>query len=144
MGFAINHSMAFYNPSWRYYEVQHESFNIMNSYNYYTLLNETFVNGGAEPIWRFEYSARDLYDPEHTWPTDAPLNATFWHKYVATQLKNETNIEFNQKFLEIQYRYGPGVTDCDNNGTVSDDCYNQNYCVVGNFFSDDYQNCLRY
>ena len=136
--------MAFYNPSWRYYEVQHESFNIMNSYNYYTLLNETFVNGGAEPIWRFEYSARDLYDPEHTWPTDAPLNATFWHKYVAIQLKNETNVEFNQKFLEIQYRYGPGVTDCDNNGTVSDDCYNQNYCVVGNFFSDDYQNCLRY
>ena len=101
-----------YNPSWRYYEVQHESFNIMNSFNYYTLLNETFVNGGAEPIWRFEYSARDLYDPDGTWPGDAPLNATFWHKYVLTQIKNETNIEFNQKFSEMQYRFGPGVLDC--------------------------------
>ena len=65
------------NPGWRYYEVENESFNIINSYNYYTLLNETFVNGGAEPVWKFEYSARDLYDPEGTWPARAPLNATF-------------------------------------------------------------------
>ncbi|EMG46743.1 asm-2 Sphingomyelin phosphodiesterase 2 [Candida maltosa Xu316] len=132
-----------YNPSWRYYEVENESFNIMNSYNYYTQLNETFVNGGAEPSWRFEYSARDLYDPEGTWPEDAPLNATFWHTYVLTPIKNETNIEFNHLFSQMQYRYGPGVLDCKNGSVVSDDCYNDNYCVVGSFYSDDYQKCLR-
>ena len=69
--------LANYNPSWRYYEVENESFNIINSFNYMTKLNDTFVNGGEEPVWEFEYSARDLYDPKKTWPERAPLNATF-------------------------------------------------------------------
>lgn len=134
-----------YNPSWRYYEVENESFNIINAYNYYTLLNETFTNGGDEPDWQFEYSVRDLYDPDHTWPEDAPLNGTFWHENVLTKLKDESNVEFNQLFADIQYRYGPGVPTCKSkNGTqISDDCYNGNYCVMGNFYSDDYQKCLR-
>ena len=131
------------NPGWRYYEVENESFNIINSYNYYTLLNETFVNGGAEPVWKFEYSARDLYDQEGTWPARAPLNATFWHNYVATQLKNETNIEFNQKFTNLQYRFGPSVANCQNGTVVSNQCYNENYCIVTSFYSDDMQKCLR-
>ncbi|CAK9438700.1 uncharacterized protein LODBEIA_P29240 [Lodderomyces beijingensis] len=132
-----------YNPSWRYYEVENESFNIINSYNYYTHLNETFANGGDEPKWEFEYSARDFYDPKHTWPQDAPLNGTFWHEYVITQLKNESNIDFNQKFANLQYRFGPGAPKCKNGTVISDKCYNGNYCVMGNFYSDDYQNCLR-
>nr|MCP8716485.1 hypothetical protein [Asgard group archaeon] len=131
------------NPGWRYYEVENESFNIINSYNYYTLLNETFVNGGAEPVWKFEYSARDLYDPEGTWPARAPLNATFWHNYVVTPLKNQSNIEFNQKFTNLQYRFGPSVANCQNGTVVSNQCYNENYCIVTSFYSDDMQKCLR-
>ncbi|CAI5758894.1 unnamed protein product [Candida verbasci] len=132
-----------YNPSWRYYEVENESFNIRNAYNYYTHLNETFVNGGDEPIWQFEYSVRDLYDPEGTWPKNAPLNGTFWHYNVLQNLKNESNIEFNQLFANMQYRYGPGTPKCKNGTVISDDCYDGNYCVMGNFYSDDYQKCLR-
>ena len=49
----------------RYYEVEDESFNIMNSFNYYTKLNETYVNGGEEPVWEYEYSARAAYDPNN-------------------------------------------------------------------------------
>ncbi|RCK60984.1 putative sphingomyelin phosphodiesterase asm-3 [Candida viswanathii] len=131
------------NPGWRYYEVENESFNIINAYNYYTMLNETFVNGGAEPVWRFEYSARDYYDTEHTWPARAPLNATFWHNYVVNPLRNQSNIEFNQRFTNFQYRFGPSVANCTNGTVVSNQCYNENYCIVTSFFSDDLQNCLR-
>lgn len=135
--------LANYNPSWRYYEVENESFNIINSFNYMTKLNDTFVNGGEEPVWEFEYSARELYDPKKTWPERAPLNATFWHKYVFERLRNESDIEFNQQYSNIRYRFGPGVPDCKNGSVISDTCYNENYCVVGSFYSDDYQACLR-
>ncbi|EMG46769.1 asm-2 Sphingomyelin phosphodiesterase 2 [Candida maltosa Xu316] len=131
------------NPGWRYYEVENESFNIMNVHNYYTQLNETFVNGGAEPIWRYEYSARDYYDPEHTWPNDAPLNATFWHNFVSIPLRNDSNVEFNQKFTDFQYRYGPSVAKCNNDSVVSTQCYNENRCIVDSFYSDELQQCLR-
>ncbi|KAI5966497.1 uncharacterized protein KGF55_000806 [Candida pseudojiufengensis] len=132
-----------YNPSWRYYEVENESFNIINSYNYYALLNETFVNGGDEPNWKFEYSARDLYDPDHKWPLDAPLNATFWQNNVIKKLANESDIEFSQLFAEKQFRYGPGTPKCANGTVISDKCYNEILCVMTNFYSDDYQACLR-
>ncbi|KAI5953592.1 hypothetical protein KGF54_002964 [Candida jiufengensis] len=129
-----------FNPAFKYYEVENESFNIMNAYNYFTFLNETFVNGGKEPVWNYEYSARD-YGSD--WPQDAPLNATFWHNNVIKKLANQTDISFNQKFASLQYRYGPGAPKCANGTVISDDCYDENYCVMANFYSDDYQACLR-
>lgn len=131
------------NPSWRYYEVEDKSFNIINSYNYYTHLNETFTNDGDEPTWTFEYSARDFYDPEHSWPTDSPLNASFWHQYVVEPLKNSSDIEFNQKFSEIQYRHSPFTPKCANGTSLSTRCWNENYCIVANFMSTEYQDCLK-
>lgn len=135
--------LANYNPSWRYYEVENESFNIINSYSYYTQLNETFVDGALEPKWLFEYSLRDTYDPEHSWPTDAPLNSTFFHKYLMENLKNQTDISFNQKYTDIRFRHSPFIDDCSNGTVVSDDCYNSNWCATSNFLSDEYINCQR-
>ncbi|WLF78041.1 hypothetical protein PVL30_001767 [Lodderomyces elongisporus] len=124
-----------FNPSWRYYEVEDQSFNILNAYNYYTKLNNTFINAGAEPAWEFEYSARTFYDPQDTWGSNNPLNATFWNRYVAEKLGNKSEIGFNQKFTELQYRWGPGMPNCTNGTTLSDNCYSENYCVT-NFYSD--------
>ncbi|KAK6198834.1 sphingomyelin phosphodiesterase [Scheffersomyces amazonensis] len=134
-------SIQYLNPSWRYYEVENESFNIMNSYNYYTKLNETFTNSGAEPNWNFEYSARDLYDPNSTWPLSSPLNATFWNDYVLQKVANQSDVEFNQLYADLQYRYSPGTPNCKNGTEVSKACYNGNFCVLSNFYSDDYINC---
>jgi sphingomyelin phosphodiesterase len=51
-----------YNPSWRYYSVDSNSFEIRNCYNYYTVLDETFQDG--RPLRRqMEYSTRAEYDP---------------------------------------------------------------------------------
>lgn len=132
-----------YNPSFRYYEVEDQSFNVLNAYNYYAELNETFVSGGAEPKWQFEYSARDVYDPDHTWPEKGPINATFWNEYVLKNILNTTDLEFNQKYIDFQYRHTPGRPICDDDGKLSVDCYNENYCEAGNFFSDDFTRCLK-
>ena len=42
-----------FNPGFRYYEVENESFNIRNSFSYYFDLNGTFTNSGNEPTWKW-------------------------------------------------------------------------------------------
>lgn len=130
------------NPSWRYYEVEDQLFNILNSFNYYTPLNDTFVSGDAEPKWQFEYSARQLYDPTHQWPSASPLNATFWHKFVVEKLA-ENNTAFHQVFTNTQYRQSPLVPDCGRGTDLSRQCWDENYCVTSNFASDEYFKCTK-
>lgn len=130
------------NPSWRYYQVQDESFNIINAYNYYAPLNETWVGGSAEPQWKYEYSPRDTYDPDGEWPALSPLNATFWDKFVVQKIKNQTNIEFNQLFTNLLYRLNPYVPSCKNGTTITTSCYNDNYCDIISFKVDDHKKCI--
>lgn len=132
-----------YNPSFRYYEVEDGSFNIMNVYNYYAELNATYVNGPNEPVWKFEYSPRDIYDPEHTWPETSPLNGTFWNDYVLQRLLNTSDIDFNQQYTGYQYRLTPTQPKCNNDGELSDRCYNENYCEAGTYLAEDFIRCLR-
>ncbi|RCK55841.1 Sphingomyelin phosphodiesterase 2 [Candida viswanathii] len=132
-----------FNPSFRYYEVENESFNVRNNFNYYFLLNETFTNGGDEPTWKLEYSSRELYDPEGTWPEDAPLNATFWHTYAAQPLSNTSDIAFNQKFMNYKYRQSALTPNCTTaSGKLSNTCYNDNNCFL-KFLSDENINCQK-
>lgn len=51
---------------------------------------------GNEPYWKLEYSVRGIYDSNGEWPTNNPLNATFWHRF--TNLKSQSNIEFSQLY----------------------------------------------
>lgn len=142
----VSHSVTpiqYNNPAWRYYEVEEESFNIRNSLNFYTRLNDTFANDGAEPVWYPEYSARETYDPEGSWPATAPLNGTFWHRYVASRLRNDTDIEINQRYIGLQYRLSPFVPDCNNGTGVSTECYNSNWCDVSAYDAIDYEACKR-
>ncbi|SEI30956.1 YALIA101S01e11540g1_1 [Yarrowia lipolytica] len=119
-----------YNPSWRYYEVDSDTFEIMESINYYAQLNKTFefdmdkpeiANNGSftrvtypprtpdeELEWIFEYSARDVYDPDQKWPREAPLNATFWHNAIQYIISNDTGRE---DYLKYEYRESPFVPD---------------------------------
>lgn len=129
------------NPSWRYYEVEDKSFNIINAYNYYSRLNETWVNGDQEPTWQYEYSPREAYDPEGNWPSNAPLNATFWDEFVLQRLRNQLDIEFNQLYTNYLYRNNPYVPSCDNSSSITDDCYEDNYCYNAAFRVDEYYKC---
>lgn len=130
------------NPSWRYYEVEDESFNIMNAYNYYAPLNATWVEGSSEPKWLYEYNPRTTYDTEGEWPDSSPLNATFWDKYVVQRLKNELDVDFNQLYTNLLYRNNPYVPSCANDSKITGDCYEDNYCNVIGFKVDDYYSCV--
>lgn len=129
------------NPSWRYYQVEDESFNIINAYNYYSPLNETWVNGPKEPRWLYEYSPRSTYDPQGIWPAAAPLNATFWDKFVLQRLSNLLDVSFHQKYTDYLYRINPYVPSCKNGTSVTGDCYTNNYCYNSAFTVDDYAKC---
>ncbi|KAM9920418.1 hypothetical protein OXX80_012442 [Metschnikowia pulcherrima] len=131
------------NPSWRYYEVEDESFNIINAFNYYSPLNETWVNGAKEPVWQYEYSPRAAYDSKGEWPMEAPLNATFWDKFVLQRLSNSSDLNFHQAYTDYMYRVNPYVPDCKNGSSVTADCYADNYCYNLAFTIDKYDKCVK-
>lgn len=132
--------LLYNNPGFKYFEVDCKLFNIVNSYNYLTRMNETFVSKD-EPKWEFAYLARDLYDPDHSWPKLAPLNATFWNKYVVSKLKSD--VEVNQRYIQNQYRDSPFVPECGNNSEVLTKCRNENLCNVNNVLLEDYIKCTK-
>ncbi|SCV99674.1 LAFE_0A08394g1_1 [Lachancea fermentati] len=120
------------NPSWRYYTVDKKTFSIMDAYNFYTKLNETYTNEGSEPIWEFEYSSREGYNID--WPKTSPLNGTYWH-LVAEKVRNSP--KYRQIYRNYAMRFSPFVPNCFN----STDCEND-YCVLTSFTVDEYQDCI--
>jgi hypothetical protein len=83
------------NAGFRYYLVDPESFDIMDSVNFYANVsntNEWAKNGDV--TWEFEYSARDTYDPGHKLLAEnEPLSAAFWHQVTEQIHTNQTMYE---------------------------------------------------
>lgn len=114
-----------YNPSWRYYVVNSDTFEVIDSITYYSRLDDTFSSNHS-PEWYKEYSARETYQelvPElEGWPKDAPLNATFWH-YVAKGIRD--NPDTAQMYADYGYRLSPHTPDC-----TGVKCRLEQYCFV--------------
>jgi sphingomyelin phosphodiesterase len=121
-----------YNPSWRYYEVDSGSLEIVNSYTFYALLGDTFQED--TPLeWRYEYSAREDYDPDGIWPRDEPLTAKFWHT-IAEKIKSDP--EFSQLYADHAFRHSPFVPNC-----TSHQCMFENYCYTTSMTVDQALTC---
>ncbi|KAL6451168.1 asm-2 Sphingomyelin phosphodiesterase 2 [Candida maltosa Xu316] len=107
---AINHALvgpsispySGVNPAWRYYAIDSQSFSIVNSFTYYTKLESTFHNDGAEPNWEFGYSTRDVYDPEQMWPMEWCLNTEWWH-HVSEKIKEVPEMDLLYQRLETRW-----------------------------------------
>ncbi|KHC33278.1 hypothetical protein MGO_03979 [Candida albicans P76055] len=107
---AINHALigpsispySGVNPAWRYYAIDSKSFSVVNSFTYYTKLDNTFINDGAEPVWEFGYSARDVYDPEQMWPMEWCLNTEWWH-HVSEKIKQVPEMDLMYQRLETRW-----------------------------------------
>ncbi|CAK9435327.1 uncharacterized protein LODBEIA_P57080 [Lodderomyces beijingensis] len=133
---AVNHALvgpsvspySGYNPAWKYYAVDEKSFSIVNSFTYYTPLDKSFYNDGAEPNWEFAYSARDLYDPELKWPSDWTLNTEWWH-HVAEDIGNSPETELLYQRLETRW-FSEAVLD------------NTSYCKVTSFSVEARKQCM--
>lgn len=105
------------NPAWRYYDIDSKTFSVINSYTYFSNISDT--SSWTEPVWQFEYSAREVYDdPAAPWPAEAPLNATWWEGVVERMAKNESGlVQTYNKYLSRQV---PGEGECVDSSCIAD------------------------
>jgi hypothetical protein len=84
-----------FNSGYRMYEVDTGTFDVYEAYTWYADVNSfsTLDTSTAGPTFEFEYSTRETYGTPIGWPTDAPLNATFWHRVTEAMELNITMVE---------------------------------------------------
>lgn len=78
------------NAGWQLYQVDAKTFEVMGIQTYFANISE--ANSWTSPVWKFEYDARTAYN-DGSWPTTAPLNATFWNGVAQRMLTNQTLVE---------------------------------------------------
>jgi sphingomyelin phosphodiesterase len=88
------------NAGYQLYQVDASTFSVTGIQTYFANVSESLT--WTTPEWRFEYDARHAYglaaSPNGTWPSSAPLNATFWDGVTKSMLKNQTLVEMYNLF----------------------------------------------
>lgn len=93
------------------YEVDTGSFDIYEAYTWYADVN-TFANLSTHgPVYQLEYSTRDAYGAAAGWPSDAPLNATFWHAVTEAMEQDHSLVS---KFNTYQGKSSVKTPNCTN------------------------------
>lgn len=86
--------MRIRNISKSYPSLGHHSFIISR---WYSNVSGFATLGKSGPTYEYEYSTREAYGANISWPANAPLNATWWH--LVTERKS-SNIKYHlQPFL---------------------------------------------
>lgn len=88
------------NSGFRMYEVDSATFEVMDAHTWYSDVN-TYPALDAQldagPSYQYEYNTRETYGKGIDWPTDAPLNATWWHRVTeAMEADNSLVATFNK------------------------------------------------
>ncbi|KAK0635193.1 Metallo-dependent phosphatase-like protein [Bombardia bombarda] len=68
------------NSGYRMYEVDTGSWEVFEAHTFYSDVGTFNQLNETGPVFKYEYSTRAAYAPAASWPDDAPLNATFWHR----------------------------------------------------------------
>jgi sphingomyelin phosphodiesterase len=103
-----------FNAGWRMYQVDAKTFSVVDFQTYYADVSQS--NMWTTPEWKFEYDAREIYDPTRKWGQNDPLNGTFWNEVTTNMLTNislvetynlfETKVDLNIMMLTIdEYTY---------------------------------------
>ena len=102
------------NPGYRMYEVDTGDFSVYEAYTYYSNLSTYSSINASEtgPVFEFEYSTRDTYQPIGGWPKDAPLNATYWHRVTEAMEKDHSLVS---RFNTFQGRSSVKSPNCTSN-----------------------------
>lgn len=93
-----------YNPGWRHYEVNSNTFEIMEQITTFADIEPGFNLSWEETAdlnWRQLYSARETYQSVTNWPANQPLNAKFWHRVAKSFLGD---FHHAQDFLKFSHR----------------------------------------
>ena len=80
-----------YNAGYQIYHIDAETFSVMDISTYIANMSNSLT--WSEPIWQFEYAARETYNVNGSWPAEAPLNATFWSDVTWSMLSNQSLVE---------------------------------------------------
>lgn len=80
------------NSGYRLYEVDTGDFSIYDAYTFYANVSAfaALNNTNQGPTFHYEYSTRETYGAAANWPSNAPLNATFWHRVTEAMASNLT------------------------------------------------------
>ena len=79
------------NGGFRYYLVDPDTFQVMDSVTYYANVSNTYEwEAQGDVTWQFEYSARETYDYNGTLAADEPLSPAFWHNVAVDIANNAT------------------------------------------------------
>ena len=79
------------NAGYQLYTVDAKTFEITDIKTYFANVSESLT--WDEPVWKFEYDARSIYNVNHTWPATSPLNATFWNDVTYSMLSNQSLVQ---------------------------------------------------
>jgi hypothetical protein len=83
----------------------------MEAYTFYSDVS-TFPNlTNSGPVFEFEYSTRAAYGPAISWPDEAPLNATFWHKVTEAMEGKADEVRDGLGLVEKFNRYQGKMSD---------------------------------
>lgn len=82
-----------YNAGYQLYQVDAKTFSISGIQTFFANISESLR--WTSPVWELEYDSRTAYSPawNSSWPTSAPLNATFWHGVTDAMLTNQSLVE---------------------------------------------------
>ncbi|KZT61486.1 Metallo-dependent phosphatase [Calocera cornea HHB12733] len=89
------------NSGFRAYDIDPVTFNVLDAYTWISNISEAPAldqQSAHGAVYTFEYSAREAYGANISWPEYAPLNATWWH-LVTEQW------EINPSLVEKFYLY---------------------------------------
>lgn len=107
------------NTDFRYYLVDPDTFQIMDSITYYANVSETLEWTATGVVnWQFEYSARDTYNYLGVIGENEPLTPAFWHAVATEIANNETTFETYTDLRTKKYRPYSPVTDAARNLTL--------------------------
>ncbi|EJU01821.1 Ser/Thr protein phosphatase family protein [Dacryopinax primogenitus] len=108
----------------RAYDIDPVTFNILDSYTWFSNVTAAPALDNQSAVgatYTFEYSAREAYGANISWPVDAPLNATWWH-LVTEQW--EVNPSLVEKFTIYEGKSSTYTTNCTSTACVqSKICY---------------------
>lgn len=93
------------------YEVDTGNYEIYEAYTWYADVNSfpALQNSTHGPTFVFEYSTRDAYGQKAKWPSDAPLNATFWHAVTEAM---EDDLSLVTKFNDYEGKMSVMTPNC--------------------------------
>ncbi|XP_004366050.2 sphingomyelin phosphodiesterase [Capsaspora owczarzaki ATCC 30864] len=100
------------NPNYRIYDVDGGSTKaVVDSYTYYLNLTQANLNGSSDPVWQFEYSARDAYNMTNLFGPD-------WYDFVL-RMNTDNNLLNLYNYYNVKSAYQPS---CDDNCKASTLC----------------------